>query len=78
MSTQPASVGDYSYARHVGWNMDLLVSHLQLTGITGVFQDWGGLPGLRVVAAEPDRFRRLVISNTCAHRNSLYQHCNMP
>ncbi|MDA1077357.1 MAG: alpha/beta fold hydrolase, partial [Proteobacteria bacterium] len=27
-------------------------------------QDWGGLIGLRVVAAEPDRFARVVVSNT--------------
>ena len=34
---------------------------LDLTGITLFCQDWGGLIGLRLVAAFPDRFARLVV-----------------
>jgi len=37
---------------------------LDLTDITLFCQDWGGLIGLRLVAAFPERFARLVIGNT--------------
>ncbi len=37
---------------------------LDLQNITLFCQDWGGLIGLRLVAAFPDRFARLVIANT--------------
>jgi len=33
-------------------------------GVTFFGQDWGGMIGLRVVADQPDRFDRVVISNT--------------
>jgi haloalkane dehalogenase len=32
--------------------------------ITFFRQDWGGLVGLRLVAAEPDRFARVAVGNT--------------
>ena len=35
-----------------------------LRGLTLVGQDWGGLIGLRLVAGHPDRFARVVASNT--------------
>jgi haloalkane dehalogenase len=35
-----------------------------LDEITLVGQDWGGLIGLRLVAARPDRFARVVAANT--------------
>ncbi len=41
-----------------------LVRALDLTDVTFFGQDWGGLIGLRVVTAEPDRFARVVVSNT--------------
>ena len=37
---------------------------LNLSNITLFCQDWGGLIGLRVVANEPDRFARIIASNT--------------
>jgi haloalkane dehalogenase len=37
---------------------------LDLSGITLVCQDWGGLIGLRLVAEHPDRFARVVAANT--------------
>lgn len=40
------------------------LTQLDLTGITLFCQDWGGLIGLRLVAAFPDRFARVVVSNT--------------
>ncbi len=61
-SDKPAAVEDHSYARHVCWVRALLDS-LELTGITLVGQDWGGLIGLRLVA-ETDRFDAVVAANT--------------
>ena len=42
----------------------LLIDHLDLTDVTFFGQDWGGLIGLRVVTAQPDRFDRIVVGNT--------------
>ncbi len=62
-SDKPARRDDYTYERHVQWMSDWL-TQLDLTGITLFCQDWGGLIGLRLVAAFPDRFARVVVSNT--------------
>jgi haloalkane dehalogenase len=62
-SDKPAARGDYTYERHVAW-MSAWLTALDLTDITLFCQDWGGLIGLRLVAAFPDRFARLVVSNT--------------
>ena len=53
----------YSYQFHVDVIGDL-VSRLDLKEATFFGQDWGGLIGLRVVGADPDRFARVVVSNT--------------
>ena len=62
-SDKPAARDDYTYERHVEWMSDWLVAN-DLTDVTLFCQDWGGLIGLRLVAAFPDRFARLVIANT--------------
>ncbi|MEL7130618.1 MAG: haloalkane dehalogenase [Pseudomonadota bacterium] len=62
-SDKPSAISDYSYAGHVDW-MNQWISKLDLNDVTLVCQDWGGLIGLRVVAAQPERFKRLVIANT--------------
>ena len=62
-SDKPAERGDYTYARHVAW-LHAFVRALDLRRITLFCQDWGGLLGLRVVAADPDRFARVVAANT--------------
>jgi haloalkane dehalogenase len=62
-SDKPAERSDYSYARHVRWTGDWLRA-LDLTGITLLGQDWGGLIGLRLLAEEPDRFDGFSLSNT--------------
>jgi haloalkane dehalogenase len=62
-SDKPAARTDYTFERHVQWMSDWLVD-LDLTNITLFCQDWGGLIGLRLVAAFPERFARLVIANT--------------
>ena len=54
---------DYSYQHHIDV-MKELVERLDLKEATFFGQDWGGLVGLRVVAEMPDRFARVVVSNT--------------
>lgn len=61
-SDKPTSTTDYTFARHVAW-MAALVEQLDLTDITLFGQDWGGLVGLRLVTADPDRYARVVASN---------------
>jgi haloalkane dehalogenase len=63
-SDKPADRADYTYARHVEWMRAALFDELDLSGVTLVGQDWGGLIGLRLVAEHPDRFRRVVAANT--------------
>lgn len=63
-SDKPAGADDYSYARHVGWMSSLVFDVLDLADITFFGQDWGGLIGLRLVAAQPERFTRVAIANT--------------
>ena len=62
-SDKPAARKDYSYERQVNWMTDLVVG-LELNNINIFCQDWGGLVGLRVVARLPERFLRIVVSNT--------------
>lgn len=53
----------YSFDMHFNTVVSL-IEQLDLSGITAVVQDWGGLIGLPVAASLPDRFARLVIMNT--------------
>lgn len=62
-SDKPSERTDYTYARHVAWMQDWL-RVMDLNNIILICQDWGGLIGLRLVAAEPQRFARVVTSNT--------------
>ncbi|HEX4776000.1 MAG TPA: haloalkane dehalogenase [Acidimicrobiia bacterium] len=62
-SDKPATRTDYTYQRHVDW-MRAAVDAIDLRDVTFLGQDWGGLVGLRIVAAEPDRFARVVAANT--------------
>jgi haloalkane dehalogenase len=62
-SDKPAAREDYTYERHVAWMRDWLVAN-DLSNITLFCQDWGGLIGLRLVAAMPERFARVVAANT--------------
>jgi haloalkane dehalogenase len=62
-SDKPASEDDYSHQLQVDV-MRELVQRLELQDATYFGQDWGGLVGLRVVADEPERFPRVVVSNT--------------
>jgi haloalkane dehalogenase len=62
-SDKPAERADYTYARHVAW-MQAFFDATALDAVTLVGQDWGGLIGLRLVAAHPERFARVVAANT--------------
>ena len=62
-SDKPASKDDYTYARHVAWMQEWLDA-LDVAAITLFVQDWGGLIGLRLVAAYPNRFAAVVTANT--------------
>lgn len=63
-SDKPTPRTEYTYARHVEWLRQTVLERLDLDGITLVCQDWGGLLGLRLVAAHPERFHRVVAANT--------------
>jgi haloalkane dehalogenase len=63
-SDKPASRADYTYERHVEWLRSLVFGELDLTDVTLVCQDWGGLLGLRLVGEHPDRFARVVVANS--------------
>ncbi len=62
-SDKPADRADYTYERHVAW-MSAWLEALDLKDVTLFCQDWGGLIGLRLVAAHPERFAGVVAANT--------------
>ena len=62
-SDKPSSTADYTYERHVDWMSHWLMTN-DFSDITLFCQDWGGLIGLRLVARFPERFARVVVSNT--------------
>ncbi len=58
-------VDDAVYTFHFHRNMMLaLIRHLDLTNITLVVQDWGGLLGLTIPVDMPELFERLIVMNT--------------
>jgi haloalkane dehalogenase len=62
-SDKPADRSDYTYERHVAWLSSWLMT-MDLQDVTLFCQDWGGLLGLRLVAAFPERFAGVVAANT--------------
>ncbi|MQY08359.1 Haloalkane dehalogenase 1 [Actinomadura sp. RB68] len=63
-SDKPAEIADHTYARHIEWIRALVFDALDLRDVTLVGQDWGGLIGLRLAVAHPERFARIVAANT--------------
>jgi haloalkane dehalogenase len=57
------AVDDYSFERHYE-TLRIFVEALDLTDVTLVVQDWGGLLGLAYAARQPERVARLVVLNT--------------
>lgn len=62
-SDKPSKQKDYSYKNHLEW-VKAFIEALDLRNITLFCQDWGGLIGLRLAAENPDKFKRIVASNT--------------
>ncbi|MGW1895154.1 haloalkane dehalogenase [Streptomyces sp. NPDC002004] len=63
-SDKPADPAAYTYQRHVDWMSEAVFDRLGLSGITFFGQDWGGLIGLRLLAARPELYSRAVVANT--------------
>ena len=62
-SSKPTQMSDYTYARHIDWTL-LLFNQLELNDVAFFGQDWGGLIGLRLVTAVPDKFSHIFVANT--------------
>ncbi len=62
-SDKPARIEDYTYRGHVDWLQQFIVG-LNLTSMNGLFQDWGGMIGMRIVESMPERFTRIIVANT--------------
>jgi pimeloyl-ACP methyl ester carboxylesterase len=62
-SDKPIDIHTHTIEQHAEW-LHELIGELALRGITLFCQDWGGFTGLRVVAKQPDLFRRVLCSNT--------------
>ena len=62
-SDKPAARADYSYQNQVDWMGEWLKKN-NFENLTFFGQDWGGLIGLRMVAADPDRFIKIAMGNT--------------
>ena len=62
-SDKPAAREDYSYQNQVDW-MGAWLTKNDFKNLTFFGQDWGGLIGLRMVAADPDRFIKIAMGNT--------------
>src|SRR2546423_6623418 len=65
-SDKPTDRMAYSLAAHIGW-LSGFITALDLRDVTLVCQDWGGPIGLGSLAASPDRFGRVVATNTILH-----------
>ena len=63
-SDKPTDPTVFTYERHVSWLTSHVSGELGLDDVALVAQDWGGLLGLRLVAADPERFSRVVVANT--------------
>ncbi|MFZ1741566.1 MAG: haloalkane dehalogenase [Pontixanthobacter sp.] len=61
-SDKPTSKANFTYAGHVAWMREWFDT-LELNNVILACQDWGSLVGLRLVAAMPDRFAAVVLSN---------------
>ena len=62
-SDKPVAANAYTYKSHARW-LRKFIQALDLTRITLVCQDWGGLLGLRMLSQMPERFARVVAMNT--------------
>jgi haloalkane dehalogenase len=63
-SDKPTQMQDYSIARHQAWVEEALFDVLKLDHVNFVLHDWGGIIGLRAIAAHQDKTASVVLSNT--------------
>lgn len=66
-SDKPSQDADYTFDFHRDAILHLIES-LNLTNITLVVQDWGGVIGLTLPITDPSRFKRLLVMNTAIGR----------
>jgi haloalkane dehalogenase len=62
-SDKPSKRSDYSVSRHVFWFTEF-INKLLLQDITIVCHDWGGPISLRAIAENPQKFSRVIATNT--------------
>lgn len=62
-SDKLTAVDDYSFDLHYQ-SLETFIEALDLTDVTLVVHDWGGLLGLTYAARNPERIARLVVLNT--------------
>lgn len=62
-SDKPSETSNYTYTFHVNW-MAQWIEHMDLSDAVLFCQDWGGLVGLRLVAAFPEKFAGVIAANT--------------
>ena len=62
-SDKPTETSDYTYSRHTEWITDWF-TQMDVSEAVLFCQDWGGLLGLRLVAAFPDKFAGVITANT--------------
>ena len=72
---------DYRLVQHVD-NLERLILHLDLSDITLMVHDWGGPIGLGAATRHPERFKRIILTNTAAFRSNfmpfLLSICRLP
>ncbi len=62
-SDKYTDINDYTFSMHYH-TLQQFIEQKNLTDITLVVQDWGGLLGLSMLGAMPQKFKRVVIMNT--------------
>lgn len=62
-SDKPSEISDYSYSAHMRW-MQSWLDQMEFDQAVLFCQDWGGLIGLRLLAAQPERFAGAIAGNT--------------
>jgi len=62
-SDKPLGPSAHTFQAHVDW-MSGFVRELGITDAAAFLQDWGGMIGLRVLAANPRWLSRLIVANT--------------
>jgi haloalkane dehalogenase len=70
-SDKPSDLGWYSFERHVALAESLL-DELDLRDVTLVLHDWGGVIGLTLAVARPDRVARAVVLDTALDPSTLW------